>query len=99
MEVAPGRPEDRPALEAFLRGHNSLRVARRAELVDALDHPAWLAWSPSGDLAGAATYVIDGDDCELLTLHAVVRYTGTGSALSRRYGTPLEGPAAGVCGW
>ncbi len=39
-----------------------------------------LAWS-GGQLVGAATYVIDGDDCELLTLHAGTRFTGTGSAL------------------
>lgn len=80
VELAPSRPEDRPALKVFLRDHNSLRVARRAELVDALDHPAVLAWSV-GRLVGAATYVIDGDACEVLTLHAGVRFTGTGTAL------------------
>jgi GNAT superfamily N-acetyltransferase len=80
VELAPSRPEDRPALKVFLRDHNSLRVARRAELVDALDHPAVLAWS-EGRLVGAATYAIDGDACEVLTLHAGVRFTGTGSAL------------------
>ena len=80
MELAQSRPEDRPALKVFLRDHNSLRVARRAELVDALDHPAVLAWS-EGRLVGAATYAIDGEACEVLTLHAGVRFTGTGSAL------------------
>jgi ribosomal protein S18 acetylase RimI-like enzyme len=45
-----------------------------------MDHPAVLAWS-GGQLVGAATYVIEGDDCELLTLHAGTRFTGTGSAL------------------
>ena len=80
MELAPSRPEDRPALEVFLRQHDSLRVARRAELVDALDHPAVLAWS-EGRLVGAATYTIEGEACEVLTLHAGVRFAGTGSAL------------------
>ena len=67
-------------MEEFLRERVSLRVARRGELVDALDHPAVLAWS-SGRLVGVATYVVDGDDCEVLTLHAASRLTGTGTAL------------------
>jgi GNAT superfamily N-acetyltransferase len=80
VKVAPSRPEHRPALEAFLRDQNSLRAARRGELVDALDHPALLAWS-SDDLVGAATYVVEGHDCELLTLHAGTQLAGIGSAL------------------
>ena len=80
MELVPSLPEHRPALEAFLRDWNSLKVARRGVLVDALDHPAVLAWS-EGELTGAATYVIDGDGCELLTLHTATRLVGVGSAL------------------
>ena len=80
MELVPSRPEHRPALKAFLRDWNALRVARRGVLVDALDHPAVLAWS-EGELTGVATYVIDGDTCELLTLHAATRLMGIGSAL------------------
>ena len=57
-----------------------MRVARRGELVDSLDHPALLAWS-GDDLLGVATYVIRGIECELLTLHAGMRFDGTGSAL------------------
>ena len=80
MKLAPGRLEDRPALEAFLHGHNALHVARRGELVTSSDHPALLAWS-GDELVGAATYVISGVDCELLTLHTDRRFEGTGSAL------------------
>ena len=80
MKVAPSRVEDRPALQAFLGQHHSLRVARRGELLDSSDHPALLAWS-GDELAGAATYVVSGSDCELLTLHAASRFRGTGSAL------------------
>lgn len=80
VDLSPRRPEDRPALEAFLRGWNALWVARRDELVDSLNHPAVLAWSDS-DLCGAAIYLIDGDDCELLTLHAAIAFKGIGTAL------------------
>ena len=80
VELHPAGPDDRPALESALRGWNALRVARRGELVDALDHPAVLAWS-DGELAGVATYVPGADACELLTLHAVDRLHGVGTAL------------------
>ena len=67
-------------MEAFLRDHGTLRVARRGALVDALDHPSISAWS-GDELVGVATYLVDGDGCELLTLHAATRLTGIGSAL------------------
>jgi len=75
-----GAAEDRVAVEAFLGGNGSLRVAGRGELLDPLDHAALLAWE--GDvLVGVATYVVDGDACELLTLHAQRRFAGFGTAL------------------
>jgi GNAT superfamily N-acetyltransferase len=80
LRCAPCRPGDRAALAAFLAAHHAVRVARRGELVSALDQPALLAWD--GDhLAGAATYVVSGEACELLTLHAADRGTGAGTAL------------------
>jgi N-acetylglutamate synthase-like GNAT family acetyltransferase len=80
VDLLPAGPDDRPALEAALRGWNALRVARRGELVESLDHPAVLAWSDGG-LAGVATYVLGPDSCELLTLHATTRRSGAGTAL------------------
>jgi GNAT superfamily N-acetyltransferase len=55
-------------------------VARRGELVDALRHPAMLVWSGT-ELVGVATYVVDGNACELLTLHVEMRLSGVGTAL------------------
>ena len=80
MEVTPGRPEDRPWLEAFLHDQNALRVARRGELVESLDHPALLVQSSDG-FVGAATYIISDGECELLTLHVSPRFAGAGTAL------------------
>lgn len=80
VRVLSGRANDRVAVEAFLREHGSLRVARRGELLDSLDKPAFLAWA--GDLlVGVATYVVDGEACELLTLHAQNQFAGVGTAL------------------
>jgi GNAT superfamily N-acetyltransferase len=80
MEIRPSGAVDRPALEAFLIDHDASRVARRTELVEPVRHPALLAWT-GDELVGVATYVISETDCELLTLHARSRFTGTGSAL------------------
>jgi ribosomal protein S18 acetylase RimI-like enzyme len=80
VELMATRPEHRRAVKAFLLDHNALRVARRGALVDTLAHPSVSAWSGE-DLVGVATYVVDGDGCELLTLHAATRLAGIGSAL------------------
>jgi GNAT superfamily N-acetyltransferase len=80
MEVRPKGAQDDDDLRTFLLAHHSARVARRGELVDATLQPAVLAWS-GDELVGAATYVVRGPECELLTLHAPQRYAGTGTAL------------------
>ena len=80
MEVRPKREQDDAQLRVFLSAHNAARVARRGELVDATGQPGVLAWS-GDELVGAATYVVRGPACELLTLHASQRFAGTGSAL------------------
>ncbi len=78
--MLPGKAEDRLAVEAFLSQQGSLRVARRGQLLDSLDHPTFIAWV-GDDLVGVATYVVDAEACELLTLHAQRRYAGVGTAL------------------
>ena len=80
MRIADAGAESRDAVADFLRRHNSLAVARRGELVEATRHPAMLAWADD-ELVGVATYVVDGEACELLTLHADTRLTGVGTAL------------------
>jgi GNAT superfamily N-acetyltransferase len=80
VDVVPKHLEDMPALEAFLREHHTLRIARRGELVDASACPAFLAWS-GDELVGVATYVVAEADCELLTLHATTQFGGIGTAL------------------
>ena len=82
MIVRPAEPRDRDALAAFLEERGAARVARRRALVDATEHPALVA-EENGRLAGVLTYVLDGPRrlCEVLTLHAVERRRGVGTAL------------------
>jgi ribosomal protein S18 acetylase RimI-like enzyme len=78
--VRQATPADRKAVGEFLSARHSARVARRGELLDPLDHPAVLA-ERSGRIAGVLTYVVDGADCELLTVHAAQGERGAGTAM------------------
>jgi ribosomal protein S18 acetylase RimI-like enzyme len=78
--IRAAEPEDRPALEPFLARWDSLRVARRGELVHPIDH-AMLIAEKNGRLVGLLTYVVEGAACEVLTLHVDDRRRGLGSML------------------
>ena len=80
MRVRPAEAADRDWIEAFLREHGSLRVARGGELVDPLRYPMLVAETQEGR-AGLLTYIVDGEACEVLTLHAGRQWTGAGTAL------------------
>src|SRR5262249_38074576 len=79
MDVRPSRPDD--GVEAFLAERDAAQVARLGTLEDALAHPQLVAHYTDGALAGVLTYVLAGDECEVLTLHAAHRHRGTGTAL------------------
>jgi GNAT superfamily N-acetyltransferase len=83
--TAPGvrtaGPADTAIVESFLDDHATARVARLGELVDARKHPALIAEDDTGVLAGVLTYVVEGDSCEVLTLHAAEQWRGAGTAL------------------
>jgi GNAT superfamily N-acetyltransferase len=80
LRVRQRDESDRAEVEAFLADRYSRRVARLGRIEHPLDHPALVA-ERDGTLAGVLTYVLDGDGCEILTLHAAERFTGTGTAL------------------
>jgi GNAT superfamily N-acetyltransferase len=81
MRVRPRTDEDRAEVEPFLAENHSERVARRGELLTPVDHPELLAETESGALAGVLTYVIRGEECEILTLHTTEQWRGAGTAL------------------
>ena len=80
LQVRQAEPRDRPAVAAFRAARHSARVARRGVLVQPDDHAALLA-EDDGAVLGVITYVIDGADCELLTVHAEPPRSGVGTAL------------------
>ena len=77
MNVRPVEQGDREWVTEFLAERNSSRVAAHGKLLYPTELPGFIA----GDRLGLATYRIDGDECELVTLHSAVENTGAGSAL------------------
>src|SRR3954465_197316 len=80
LRIRPAEARDRPAVAGFLAARHSTRVARRGELLEPGDHPALLA-DEDGALVGVIAYVVDGADCELLSVHAEPPRRGVGTAL------------------
>jgi len=78
--VAEIRPGERDAVAPFLERNNALRAARLGRLEDSLAHPSFMAVE-GGRVVGVVTYVVDGDACEVLTLHADPPRRGVGTAL------------------
>jgi N-acetylglutamate synthase-like GNAT family acetyltransferase len=81
VRVREGSDADHADLRRFLSERRSARVARRGELVDPLEQSALIAERKDGALAGVLTYAIEGDECEVRTLHASEQWAGAGTAL------------------
>jgi GNAT superfamily N-acetyltransferase len=80
MNVRPVELRDRDWVDRFLAERNSGRVAAHGELFYPPELPGLIA-ERDGEPIGLATYRIDGDECELVTLHSRVENAGAGSAL------------------
>jgi ribosomal protein S18 acetylase RimI-like enzyme len=67
-------------LAAFLERHHSTRVVSRGCMQYPATLPGFVALR-GGEPLAVATYRLDGDECEMVTLHADVENAGAGSAL------------------
>ena len=81
MQIRARQAAHRAAVQAFLAQRHHARVARLGELVDPLDHPALIAEAEDGRLLGVLTYIMERDQCEILTLHVAEQWRGVGTAL------------------
>jgi ribosomal protein S18 acetylase RimI-like enzyme len=73
-------PGDRSWAEALLEHMGSSRVARLGEVVDPAGLPGLIA-ERDGERLGLLTYIVDGDQFEVLSLHCRVENVGAGGAL------------------
>ena len=83
--------DDRPFVRDILeRSWGDVRVVSSGTVHDASALPGHIA-EIDGRPAGLATYRIDGDECEVVTLDAVVRRSGVGSVLLRAVADTARG--------
>jgi GNAT superfamily N-acetyltransferase len=81
LEIRPATAADRERIADLLQeSWGSATVVSRGRVHDASGLPALLAFA-GGTVAGLATLWIDGADCELVSLDALARRQGVGSAL------------------
>jgi GNAT superfamily N-acetyltransferase len=80
MRVRAATDADRDWVEKVLEATGWEIVARRGELVRPIDHPMLVAEADDGP-AGLLTYLVRGDECEILTLQATRQWSGAGTAL------------------
>jgi GNAT superfamily N-acetyltransferase len=79
--VRPFGPGDRAWAEALLEeSMGSTRAVRLGELVEPLELPGLVAEHPQERL-GLLTYLVDGDQLEVVSLHSRVENAGAGRAL------------------
>jgi len=83
---------DRAWFDAFLGRNHSTRVVSRGRMHDPAKLPGFVA-RRDGEPISVVTYRIDGDQCEIVTLHSAVEDAGAGSALIER--VRQEASAAG----
>jgi GNAT superfamily N-acetyltransferase len=77
----PYAPGDRRWAEGLLEEHmGSSRVARLGEVIEVPDLPGFIAERP-GERLGLLTWILHGDQLEVLSLHCRVENAGAGSAL------------------
>jgi GNAT superfamily N-acetyltransferase len=88
LSVRPIEPADRERLASFLAerwGTSEVVAGGRVHRPERL--PGLLAEQHDGTVAGAVTWLVEGDACELITIDAVAEGQGLGTAL-------LEGACA-----
>ena len=77
----PYEPGDRRWVEGLLEEQmGSTRVARLGEVVEVADLPGLVA-ERDGERLGLLTWILDGDQLEVLSLHCRVENVGAGSVL------------------
>ena len=77
----PYEPGDRRWVEGLLEEHlGSTRVARLGEVIEVPDLPGFIA-ERGGERLGLLTWIVDGDQLEVLSLHCRVENVGAGSVV------------------
>jgi len=74
-----GSQDSASALE-MVRAWGAYFVLSRGRKIYAAELPGFCAVAPAGERQGLATYELVGAECQLVTLHAIRRYSGIGTS-------------------
>jgi ribosomal protein S18 acetylase RimI-like enzyme len=80
VEIMPKDTADPVWVRDFLQRHHSERVASRGRLLYPADLPGFVALLDGAPIA-LATCRVEGDECEMVTLHSDLEGRGAGSRL------------------
>lgn len=81
LQIRPLRSEDKKWVSNFLREHwHSTKIVSRRGIHQADELPGFIAVQGENYL-GLATYRIEGDECELVTLNSLLEGMGIGTEL------------------
>lgn len=81
---------DRNWILEIVRGWGADFVVSRGRKIFPADLPAFLAETHDGRRIGLATYEIVGDNCEVVTLDALEKFKGIGTALMQAVTAPAR---------
>jgi N-acetylglutamate synthase-like GNAT family acetyltransferase len=82
LRVRPIEPQDRAwILETVRTWGDTDYIVSRGRVIKLAELPGFCAVGPSGEPLGLATYEVVGSKCQVVTLHALRRFAGIGTAL------------------
>lgn len=87
FEIRPVASDDRSWMLELVRGWGADFIVSRGRKVYAAELPGFIALTPQGRPIGLVTYEIVGDQCEIVTLDALEKFGGIGTALTERVKT------------
>jgi len=80
--IKPIEPDDKAWVLEIIRGWGADFIVTRGRKVFAAELPGFIAHSSDGEPVGLVTFEIVGDQCEIVTLDAFVKFQGIGTDLT-----------------
>ena len=84
FEIRRNAPADRDWIIEIIRGWGADFIVSRGRKIYPADIEGFHAVADDGEKVGLVTYEIVGDQCEVVTLDAMCKFSGVGTALMRK---------------
>jgi GNAT superfamily N-acetyltransferase len=88
MNIIPTHLADRSTVQKFFIAHwGSAQMVVSTGVYDCSELDGFAALQDNGEIAGLITFVIRGEECEIVSLDSVIENHGIGSALLKQVET------------